>query len=248
MGALRQWAAAFVPLRQWLGLAYLGRYAAHWQRYQRASGQPLRWRDSYPCLSDWVPSTPFDPHYFYQGAWLSRQLGERPPGLHVDVGSSVLTLSVLSAQVPTVFVDYRPLVARLPGLHCVAGTILALPFGPGTLRSLSCMHVLEHIGLGRYGDPLDPAGSRKAAAELARVLAPGGRLYLTVPVGRERVCFNAHRVFDPVALGSQFEGLRVVSFAWVDDEGRWHPQGRPEEAAGQDYACGMYVFERTAHA
>jgi SAM-dependent methyltransferase len=148
--------------------------------------------------------------------------------------------------VPTVFVDYRPLQVALPGLECVAGDAARLPFRDGSVASLSCLHVIEHIGLGRYGDPIDPAGSTKAAQELARVLAPGGRLYLSAPVGRARVCFNAHRVFDPQALPRMFPGLRRTSFSYVDDAGAFHPGAEPAAAAGRDYGCGMYVLVKDA--
>jgi SAM-dependent methyltransferase len=245
MEFLRRWLVVFLPLRQWLGLAYLARYARHWRKFQAASGRRLIVRDSYPCLTDWLPATPFDPHYLYQGAWLARKIAARAPALHVDVGSSVLNISVLSAHVPTVFVDYRPLKTHLSNLHAIAGTVVSLPFAAHGISSLSCMHVLEHIGLGRYGDPIDPDGSRKAAMELARVLAPGGRLYLTVPVGRSRVCFNAHRVFAPQEIPAMFPGLRLADFSWVDDAGRLHKSGSPQDAAAEEYACGLYEFEGT---
>ena len=70
-------------------------------------------------------------------------------------------------------------------------------FADGSLESLSTLHAVEHFGLGRYGDPIHPDGWRRAAEALARVLAPGGRLYFSVPIGRERLVFNAHRVFSP---------------------------------------------------
>lgn len=238
-----RWLGIFLPLRQWLGLAYLGRYARHWLVFQSASGGQLKLRDSYPCLTDWVPSTPFDPHYFYQGAWLARKIAARLPGLHVDIGSSVLTISVLSAHATTVFMDYRSLKVKLPNLHSIAGSVVHLPFARQGIDSLSCMHVLEHIGLGRYGDPIDPEGSRKAATELASVVGPGGRLYLTVPVGRSRVCFNAHRVFPPQEILDMFPGLRLISFSWVDDAGILHESGKPQDADEEEYACGLYEFE-----
>lgn len=242
-GALRNWLGLVLPLRQWLSLPFLFRLARHWHEFQSASGGQLKLRDSYPCLTDWLPSTPFDPHYLYQGAWLARKLAESKPTLHVDVGSSILTMSVLSAYAPTVFVDFRPLRADLPNLRSIAGSIVCLPFATNGIVSLSCMHVLEHIGLGRYGDPIDPEGSRKAAGELARVVAPAGRLYLTVPIGRSRVCFNAHRVFAPQEIPAILPGLRLVNFSWVDDAGCLHESGRPEDAAAEEYACGLYEFE-----
>lgn len=239
-----RWLMVFADPRKLLAWAYLPRYVKHWRQFQAKSGERLRVADSYPCLADWVSSTPYDPHYFYQGAWLSRRIAEAKPELHVDVGSSVMTVGVMSAYVPTVFVDYRPLNAQLPNLLNVGGSIVSLPFATASIGSLSCMHVLEHIGLGRYGDPLDPDGARKAAAELARVLAPGGRLYLTTPVGRERVCFNAHRVFSPTRLPDLLSGLSLRAFSWVDDAGQFHSVDQPGDAVANEYACGFYEFEK----
>jgi hypothetical protein len=106
------------------------------------------------------------------------------------------------------------------------------------------MHVIEHIGRDRYGDPLDPAGAVNAARELKRVLALGGKLYLTAPVGRERVCFNAHRVFSPHTLQNLMPGLTLTEFSWVGDDGAFHERGKPSDALGLDYGCGLYVFEK----
>lgn len=245
MSLVKRWVLAFVAPKPLVGALQLPRYFRDWRRFRRAAPGTARIADSYPCLLDWSPSTPFDPHYFYQGAWLARELESAGTTLHVDVGSSVMMVSVLSARVPTVFVDYRPLVASLPGLLSVAGDIGRLPFGDASLASVSALHVLEHIGLGRYGDPLDPEGSARAARELARVVAPGGRLYISVPTGRERICFNAHRVFDPDTVLRMFEPLRPAAFALVDDAGRFVPQARHGDAAGLEYGCGMYVFTRT---
>lgn len=233
-----------IDVRKLISLVYFPRYVRHWCLYQSYTPERLLLVDSYPCLNDWVASTPYDPHYFYQGAWLARQLVESKPDWHLDVGSSVLTVGVMSAAVPTVFVDYRPLNASLPNLKSVAGTILSLPFANESIHSLSCLHVLEHIGLGRYGDPIDPDGARKAATELSRILARGGRLYLTTPVGRNRVCFNAHRVFSPDAFSDLLPELTLHAFAWVDDAGRFHSDGHPQDATASEYACGFYVFEK----
>ena len=243
---LKRWLLAFVAPRPLIGLLYLPRYVRHWCQFSSVSPQAAQPRlmESYPCLTDWVPATPFDPHYLHQGAWLARQLRERECQQHVDAGSSVLMVSVLSAHVPMVFVDYRPLRVTLPNLASIAGDILRLPFADNSLASLSSLHVIEHIGLGRYGDPVDAQGSVKAALELTRVLAPGGTLYLSVPTGRERVCFNAHRVFSPAALKAMFPGLLCKGFALVDDTGNFHPVGSEANAACLEYGCGMYVFTK----
>jgi SAM-dependent methyltransferase len=153
-----------------------------------------------------------------------------------------MMVNVLSAFAETVFVDYRPLPAHLENLHPVAGDIARLPFADASVASISCLHVIEHIGLGRYGDALDTEGSQKAAAELARVVSPGGRLYLSAPVGRERVCFNAHRVFDPGRLAGMFRRMSLAEFSFVDDRGRLHEHQSPESAQSNDYACGLYIF------
>ena len=246
MSLLRRWVLAFVAPKPLVGALHLPRYLRDWLDFRRTAPPAARprLRDSYPCLTDWSPSTPFDPHYFYQGAWLARHLAARSAPVHVDVGSSVMMLSVMTAWAPTVFVDVRPLRANIGGLLPVAGSIARLPFADASVASLSCLHVIEHIGLGRYGDPLDPDGATKAAAELRRVLAPGGRLYLSTPVGRERVCFNAHRVFVPATVLNWFGGFRLAEFACVDDSGHFNAHAAPDDARHLDYGCGMFVLER----
>jgi len=244
---LRNWLLAFLTPRPLIGIFFLPRYFSQWRRFQKLSPVArLSWRSAHPCLGDWVSATPFDPHYFHQGAWLARKLKQRMPALHVDIGSSVLTMSVISAGTETVFLDYRPLQVRTANLHSVSGSITCLPFADLGISSLSCLHVIEHIGLGRYGDPIDPEGSAKAAAELIRVLAPGGRLYVSTPVGRERVCFNAHRVFHPDTVVGMFRPLFLETFSVVDDAGVLQADIPTSRAADLDYGCGLYVFVRNA--
>lgn len=200
--------------------------------------------DLQPCLCDWSFHTPFDAHYFYQGAWLARRIGPAKVARHVDVGSSVLTMSVLSAQKAITFVDYRPLRATLPGLNSIAGNILNLPFADDSVESLSSLHVIEHIGLGRYGDPIDPQGSVKAALELQRIVRSGGKLFLSLPIGRERICFNAHRVHAPASVLAMFSQMRLAEFSYVDDAGNYHEAQPIEVADHLEYGCGMFHFEK----
>jgi SAM-dependent methyltransferase len=244
-GLARSWLLPFIDPRQLASVFYLPRFLLDLRRYRKlATTQTVRLADAYPCLSDRTPRTPFDPHYFFQGAWLSRRLAEIRPERHVDVGSSVMMISVLSAQVPVTFVDYRPLSVALPGITSVGGDLGKLPFSDRSLDSVSSLHVIEHVGLGRYGDRIRADGSRLAARELERVIKPKGHLFVSVPVGRERVCFNAHRVFAPHTIVTYLEELRLERFSLVDDEGRFSEGASLDAASGLDYGCGMFEFSR----
>lgn len=240
-----RWVKAFLYPRPLIGFLYLPRFFSHWFKYvRRAGSQKIGLLDLHPCLGDWSTHTPFDAHYFYQGAWLARKIRASRIEKHVDIGSSVLTISVLSAYVETTFVDYRPLKASLSGLTSIAGNILDLPFADNSVNSLSCLHVIEHIGLGRYGDPIDPQGSVKAARELQRIVSSGGRLFLSLPIGRERICFNAHRVHDPDTVLEMFPQMKLIQFSYVDDAGNYHEDKPIELASCLEYGCGMFHFEK----
>lgn len=242
---LKQLIKAMLLPVPFVGLVYLPKYVLAWRKYAALSREKLRISDAYPCLIDGVSTTPFDPHYFYQGAWLARKLKRNVPAEHVDVGSSIMTVAAISAFVKTTFVDFRPLQVKLENLTCQGGDILDLPFRDAALKSLSCLHVIEHIGLGRYGDAIDPSGSYSAANELQRTVAKGGCLYLSAPIGRERTCFNAHRVFAPDTIITMFNQMSLVDFSYVDDDGLLHEEVAVEEAKSQEYACGLYHFMKT---
>ena len=226
-------------------LRAIPRFLRERKEYQTMSGAPrLRAYDDNPQLFDRTPGSPFDPHYLYQDAWAAREIHERAPGRHVDVGSRITFVAGLAAFVPVTFVDLRPLDADVPNLDSVAGDVLDLPFDDQSVESLSCLHVAEHIGLGRYGDPLNPHGTRDAARELARVLAPGGWLYFGLPIGQPRTNFNAHRVHDPLDVVAMFPELELAGFAAVDDAGRYHEPADPADYREASWSCGLYRFTR----
>ena len=154
-----------------------------------------RFGDRYPCLKDDTITTPVDRHYVLHPAWAMRVLMQIKPEQHIDIASSLRFVAILSAVIPVEHYDYRPPELMIENLRCGQVDLNRLPFGSGSVNSLSCMHTLEHIGLGRYGDPLDVDGDIKAAEELSRVLAPDGNLLIVVPVGRSRIQFNAHRIY-----------------------------------------------------
>lgn len=243
-GLLINWVTSFIDVFRALSILRLPRYFFDYIIYHRHTKELMRFWDSYPCLADRTSETSFDPHYFYQACWLSRNLARLKPEEHVDIGSHVQMVGVLSGFIKMVFYDYRPLQVDIVGLECRQGNLVELPLPSGSVSSLSCLHVIEHVGLGRYGDSLNPNGSIRASNELTRVLKPGGWLFVSVPVGRERVCFNAHRIFSPQRVLNMFGGLDMVSFSFVDDLGSYFENYSLEDAAKCNYGCGMFVFKK----
>ncbi len=118
--------------------------------------------DIYPCLSDKLAKTPFDHHYTYHPAWAARVLARTRPAYHVDFSSILSFGSIVSAFIPIKFYDYRPADLSLNNWEFGFADLNNLPFASDSQASISCMHTIEHIGLGRYGDPIDPQGDLKA--------------------------------------------------------------------------------------
>ena len=169
-----------------------------------------------PCIHDDTGTTEIEPIYFYQDNWAFKKIVEMRPISHVDIGSHHKFIALLSFVVPTTMVDIRPLSLPVPRLSFREGTILRLPFADGSCPSVSSICVIEHIGLGRYGDPLDPDGTVKAAVELKRVLQPGGDLYISVPIERRtEVHFDANRVFTEPDLLALFQELELVESRYI---------------------------------
>lgn len=209
----------------------------------------IDWKDRYLCLDEKSKETAFDRHYIYHPAWAARALAKISPKRHIDISSTLQFCTIVSAFVPVDFYDYRPAALQLSGLNSLEVDLVKLPFPNESIKSLSCMHVLEHVGLGRYGDPLDPLGDLKAIKELCRVLSPGGDLLIVVPVGAARIQYNAHRVYGHREFLSHFSGLDLFEFALIPDGAA--PNGliysAPDHLVdAQRYGCGCYWFKKSA--
>jgi hypothetical protein len=208
---------------------------------------PMRTVDVNPQLSDRASITPIDRHYTYHPAWAARVLAKTQPNKHVDISSTVNFCAIVSAFVPVDFYDFRPAPIELNGLYTGAADLTQLHFPSDSIASLSCMHVIEHVGLGRYGDPLDPDGDLKAIGELVRVVAPGGDLLVATPIGQPRVAFNAHRVYDYEAFARYFAPLELVEFTLIEEhgEGGLIVAPEPERVRAEYYACGCFWFRKS---
>jgi SAM-dependent methyltransferase len=222
------------------------RYLSEWQRF-RALGGEAEFEELHPSLFDLDSITQSGGgHYFYQDVWALTRLATLSPARHDDFGSRLDGfVGQASAICPVRYWDIRPTTVAVPGLFRAQANLTRLPLRDGSAQSVSCLHVAEHVGLGRYGDELDPDGTSHALNELVRILAPGGQLLFSLPVGRERTCFNAQRIWHPehpiAVIG---KSARLEEFSAVDDGGQLRLDVRPENFATAKYACGLYRFTK----
>ncbi len=206
----------------------------------------LRARNFFPCVWDKTRETHFDRHYVFHTAWAARCVQAIRPEKHIDVGSSLYFSAIVSAFIPVDFYDYRPARLDLSGLESKEGDLMQLPFSDNSIESLSCLHTVEHVGLGRYGEPIDPEGDLKAMRELARITRPGGSLLIVVPTGAQsKIEFNAHRIYSYDALVGVFKDFDLKNFSYIPEHaerGGLIEKARREDISSDSYGCGCYWF------
>ena len=202
----------------------------------------IKIRDFYPCLRDKTIKTGFDTHYIYHTSWAARKVRQINPEKHTDISSSLFFSGIISAFFPVDFYDYRPAELKLSNLKSNHADLTNLPFKNEGIKSLSCMHTVEHVGLGRYGDPIEPDGDLKAISELKRVIANGGSLLFVVPVGKPKIEFNAHRIYSYEQIEKYFNGLKLKEFTLITDDGNYIENADKELVKEQKYGCGCFWF------
>lgn len=159
-----------------------------------------------------------------------------------DFASKVDFCAFMASHFPVRHYDIREPDFSVPGLQFVRGDITDLGIGNNSVDVASCLHVAEHIGLGRYGDKIDPQGFEKACKELHRVIKPGGNLIFAVPVGKPAVVFNAHRVIDTRRVLAQFDEMTLIEHSGISSDGRFI-KDCPTGALDSDaYGCGLFHF------
>jgi len=234
-------------IRKWRGIPY---YLDNLKAYNGLNCREkfqFRWSNALPVLQDrFTQAGGTRGHYFWQDLWAARHIYESKIQSHVDVGSRLDGfIAHILPFCRVTYVDIRPLDTETEGLEYRRGSILEMPFQNDSVASLSSLHVIEHIGLGRYGDKVQPDGYIQGAKELARILAPNHRLYIGTPVGIERLFFDAHRVFDPQTIINIFAPLQLIQFSLIDDQGdRIYYDASFDKARSCRYGCGLFVFQK----
>lgn len=226
------------------------RFLLQWRRFvalDPATAMRADFADLWPVLDESDAPAGELTWFFHQDLWAARKIHEARPLRHMDIGSRIdgFVAHVL-AFMPVEYVDVRPLPGSVKGLTPLLADATLLEGVPdGSVPSLSSLSAAEHFGLGRYSDPIDPSAAFRFMDSLCRVLAPGGRLYLSVPIGRERVEFNAHRVFAIPTVLERFRTLRLESFSYVDMTDALHEDIDPGSVpAGTESYAGLFEFSK----
>ena len=224
---------------------------------QNDRGEPkYRLKFNYPCLVDrHYPSGVASGDYFHQDLLVARRIFQHKPIKHVDVGSRIdgFVAHVATFRPIEVF-DIRPLKTNVQNIIFRQYNMMSdnkrLIVTDNYCDSISCLHALEHFGLGRYGDPIDIDGHLRGFNNLYRILKPNGILYLSVPIGTERIEFNAHRVFNiKTILEYAKDRFELLEFSFVDDNGELHENmtlnsHNMANNFGCHCGCGIFILRK----
>jgi SAM-dependent methyltransferase len=193
-------------------------------------------------------------HYFHQDLFVARKIFEEKPDRHVDIGSRTDGFVAHVAVFREIEVlDIREQSSRVKNIRFRRADLMQLsPEMIGYCDSISSLHAIEHFGLGRYGDPVDYYGHEKALDNIHKMLREGGRFYFSVPIGKQRIEFNAHRVFSLKHLLELFTNkYEIDSFSYVNDCGDFFEavhltQDHIETNLGCRYGCGIFLLRKVS--
>jgi SAM-dependent methyltransferase len=206
----------------------------------------------YPILGErFSESGTMSGHYFHQDLFVASRIFINNPKRHLDIGSRTDGFVAHVAVFRKIeIIDIREQMSKVNNIAFRKADLMQLPDDLiNAYDSISSLHAIEHFGLGRYGDPVDYHGYMKAIDNITRILQPGGKFYFSVPIGEQRIEFNAHRVFSVQYLLDFFYDKFILnSFSFVDDKGDFFEnieltQIEIDTNYGCHYGCG--IFELT---
>lgn len=187
-------------------------------------------------------------NYFWQDLWAAKIIYKSGIKSHFDIGSRIdgFIAHLLSMDIHVTLIDVRDFPEKVEGLRTVTDDATYLRMVPeNSVASMSALCSLEHFGLGRYGDPVDPEACFQCFEEIQKRLISGGNLYISVPIGRERTEFNAHRVFYPSTIIDCFSGMNLKEFSCtaggkIEFDVDIHKYDNDEHSG--DYRYGLFHF------
>jgi hypothetical protein len=235
------------------GLPYYFHDLQTLRRQKKLSTEKFAIKIIHPCLHErFAQSGTSKGHYFHQDLLVARRINLNNPKIHVDIGSRVdgFVAHVASFRIVEVF-DIRPLYTTIPNIRFIQADLMVHVNDKliNYCDSLSSLHALEHFGLGRYGDPVNYEGYILGLDNFHKILKKGGKFYFSVPIGPQRIEFNAHRIFSVNYLMECFAGkYQLDQFSYVDDHGDLHENVATTDTSLQNnFGClfGCGIFEMT---
>lgn len=242
------------------GLRFLNRLRRYRHEYKelkkqsQSSQETFSFSEPYPCLFDRNQGGGvISGHYFHQDLLVASRIYQHQPERHIDVGSRIDGFVAHVAAFREIeVVDIRDVNSKTQNIRFIKMNLME-PL-PASLvectNSLSSLHVVEHLGLGRYGGPLDWEGHLKGIQNLTDMVKRDGRLYFSVPIGPQRLEFNAHRIFSVQTLLNLFSDRFIIEeFSYVDDQGDLHIDAALTEEEvrnhfGCNYGCGIFQLRK----
>ncbi len=228
-------------------------FADYFKFKQAKDLEPFPIKLNYPCPADrYDTSGVASGHYFHQDLLVARKIFEQNPKKHIDIGSRVDGFVAHVASFREIEVlDIRPIKNKVENI-IFRQFDLTNPTSNfwSCTDSLSCLHTLEHIGLGRYGDTIAADGYLTGLETLCSILRSKGTLYLSVPIGPQRIEFNAHRVFSlRTMLDITKNEFDLKDFSYIDDNGDIHKgislsDKDIDTSLGCWYGCGVFEFQK----
>lgn len=242
-------------LKTWIkSISYYPRFISTFYKFKSHPDYSDEFKISnlFPCLLDFKESSgSIKDHYFTQDLFVANLIFNNNPISHVDIGSRIdgFVAHVASFRKIKV-IDIRPLSSNILNVEFLQSDMMqTLPFNfKGSFDSVSCLHTIEHFGLGRYGDTINPNGHIVGFYNLVDLLVPKGNIYFSTPIGPQRIEFNAHRVFSlSYLINNLFLGkVQIKSFSYIDDLGNFHKYvDLNEEMINTNFGCtyGCGIFE-----
>jgi SAM-dependent methyltransferase len=220
---------------------------------QKGSDNTFSFASDYPILSDRnKEGGTMNGHYFHQDLLVARLINQAKPTKHLDIGSRTDGFIAHVASFREIeLIDIRPIESNVKNIIFRQADLIELPADLNNYcDSISSLHAIEHFGLGRYGDPIDYFGYLKAIKNITKILKSGGTFYFSVPIGPQRIEFNAHRVFSVEYLISILsQDFNIDSFSYVDDKGDLFEEVELTKNSissnfGCHYGCGIFTLQK----
>ena len=205
---------------------------------------PISWKPQLGDLNDGAGVS--QGHYFWQDLIVARRIFEQNPRRHVDIGSRIDGfIAHLLVFRKVEIIDIRKFESFDENLDYTTGDAMNLSnFPEGSIESISSLHAIEHFGLGRYGDPLNPTGHIQAMREIQRVLKKDGLFYLSFPAGIPRVLFNDRRIVDISLPAQVMNECDLVEFIAIPGVGKPSYRALPEDFRNDEGYCGLWIFKK----